>query len=483
MSTPKFSLQPKYQSKAADLLLLLYSDKNTPLFSVSQIPPTVAKLLKAPTEPGSKAILFRGDVSGKPLLAVAGRLDEPFSNARLEAKRAIVLAFSAAKAEDCKRIVVPLKKGQRDFVSACHEGALLGGYRYDAYLSKKPKLPEVMVVAPDATEFRSQLLERETLYECVNFARDVLNEPPNDLKPPQLAVKYEKFGAACGLKVEVWDENRLKKERCGGVLAVGMGSDAKPRMVIAEYKPAGAKKHLCLVGKGMTFDTGGYGLKTVEHQIGMKYDMGGAAMMFASACAIAKLKLPIRVTCLTPLAENMISGSAYHNTSVLRTRSGKTVEVLHTDAEGRLILADALALAEERKPDWIVDAATLTGATVIALGEDIAGVYGNAPELIEAVIETGKAEDELYWELPLHRPYAEKLKTTIADIKNRGDRWGGGITAALVLKEFVTDAAKWVHIDIAGPGCKEDPLFHLGRGAKGFGVKSMVALARTLSGN
>lgn len=480
MSTPKFTLVSKYKPKANDLLLLLFEDQDSPLFAKNQVPAAILKAIKTPAEKGGKSIVFRGEITEKNLLAQAIRLDKEHSNVRLEIKKAVAAAFDTAKSENCKRVIVLIAKQADEHVLACHEGAVLGGYRYDEYLSKKPKLAEVVVATPLGTDFRTAIHGREMIYECVNFARDVLNDPPNDLKPPQLAEKFKKFGGKSGLKVEVWDEKRLKKEKCGGVLAVGMGSEAKPRMVIVEYKPQSARTHICLVGKGVTFDTGGYGLKPADTQIGMKYDMGGAAMVFAAACAIARQKLPVRVTCFTPLVENMISGGAFHTTSVLRMRNGKSVEVGHTDAEGRLILADALTLAEEKKPDWIIDAATLTGATVVALGEDIAGVYGNSEDLVSELIEVGKAEDELYWELPLHGPYAEKMKTTIADIKNRGDRWGGGITAALFLKEFVSDDSKWIHIDVAGPAGKEDPLNHLGKGAKGFGVKSLVELARKL---
>jgi hypothetical protein len=188
----------------------------------------------------------------------------------------------------------------------------------------------------------------------------------------------------------------------------------------------------------------------------MKYDMGGAAMCFAAACAIARLKLPLRVTVLTPLAENAISGEAFMNTSILTTRSGKTIEVHSTDAEGRLLLADALVLASERKPDWIVDAATLTGACVVGLGEDIAGALGTDTDFTQALVKAGVDVGEWFWELPLHLPYIECMKTTVADVKNSaGHRWGGAITAAVFLKEWVPDGQKWVHCDIAGRGARK----------------------------
>ncbi|MGQ9592879.1 MAG: M17 family metallopeptidase, partial [Planctomycetota bacterium] len=273
----------------------------------------------------------------------------------------------------------------------------------------------------------------------------------------------------------------LERERCGGILGVGRGASSGPLLVIAEYSPRAARGHLALVGKGVTFDSGGYGLKPADSQVGMKYDMAGAAAAFLAACAIARLRVPLRVTVFAPLVENVISPEAYLTTAILRTRSGRTVEVRHTDAEGRIILADALALASERKPDWIVDLATLTGACVVALGEDIAGVFGTSREFTRRFLEASKREGERFWELPLHKPYEEQLKTTVADCKNVGGRWGGSILGAVFLKAWVPDGAKWLHLDIAGPGCKESGLDHVGKGGKGFGVKTLVSLARDLA--
>ena len=228
----------------------------------------------------------------------------------------------------------------------------------------------------------------------MNFARDVLNEPANVIFPQSLAEAFQSFGGEAGLRVTVWNEKRLEKERCEGILSVGKGSSWKPRLVIGRYAPKNAKGHLALVGKGVTFDTGGYCLKPAAGQKGMKMDMGGAAMVFGAACAIARAELPIQVSVYTPLAHNDISSTAYHTTDVLTMRSGRTVQVDNTDAEGRLILADALDVAKEDEPDWIIDAATLTGAAVVALGEDIAAAYGTnrdfTASLLEAAAEVGE---------------------------------------------------------------------------------------------
>jgi leucyl aminopeptidase len=447
------------------------------------VPKPVLKVAKAPREEGGSWTVFSGRVGAAEIMGRAVRLDAKHADPHTELKKVVAGAVRGAKQEGVKRVVVMVAREREPLVAPAHEGALLGTYVFDRYLAKKERRAPVLLVTDTsrAPALRQALSDRAKLYECVNFARDVLNEPPNTIKPPSLARAFQEMGRDSGLKITVWDDKRLADENCGGILGVGQGSQAKPRLVIGEHQPRGAVKHLCLVGKGVTFDTGGYGLKPADAQVGMKYDMGGAAMVFGAACAIARLAIPLRVTVFTPLVENMVSGEAYHTTSILTTRTGRTVEVQHTDAEGRLILTDALALAAEAKPDWIVDAATLTGACVVALGEDIAGLYGTDPSFTRNLLDAGAAEGERFWELPLHRPYGDQLKATVADCRNVGNRWGGSITAALFLKEWVPGRIKWIHCDIAGPGTKEEPLDHLGKGAKGFGVKALTALARRLA--
>lgn len=314
----------------------------------------------------------------------------------------------------------------------------------------------------------------------VNRARDLLNEPPSIINPVTLAEQFVSMGKEAGLKVTVWDEKKIQKEGMNALLAVGKGSTYPPRLVIGEHRSRKSKAHLILVGKGVTFDTGGYCLKPADAQIGMKFDMGGAAACFCAACAISKAKIPLNLTVITPICENAISSTAYKTTDVIVTRAGKSVQVDNTDAEGRLILADALSLAAEKRPNWLIDVATLTGACVVALGEDIAGLMGQHKGLIDTIMAAGQYSGELFWELPLHMPYREQLKTEIADIKNIGKRWGGALTGAIFLKEFVPDEIPWVHADIAGPAVKEEPLGHLGKGAKGFGVKTLYFTAKRL---
>ncbi len=481
MATSEFILKKGFKFEADDLLLFFYDKEEEPLFSKGQVP----GFLPEPKCPGEKAkgvTIAAGTYRNKRYVARAIRLsDEDVSPEEL-LKRAVSSAISNAEEEDLKRVVIFLSRANHSLIGPCQEAALLGGYRFDKYLEKKAEpcpVHCVLEVNPGPDE-KKGLKQRAETYEWVNFARDILNEPPNEIQPESLAAIFQAEGKKAGLKVTVWDEKRLKKEGCGGILAVGKGASSKPRLVIGEYRPRKAKGYLCLVGKGVTMDTGGYCLKPAKSQIGMKYDMGGAAMTFAAACAMARLKIPMRVTVITPLVENDISSSAFHTTDIITIRNGKTVQVDNTDAEGRLILADALCIASELKPDWIVDAATLTGACVVALGEDIAGVFGSDRQFNSTIVKAGENVGECLWEMPLHMPYMDQLKTTIADMKNIGSRWGGAITAALFLKKFVSDELKWSHIDIAGPCVKEEPLGFLGKGAKGFGVKTLMELANML---
>jgi leucyl aminopeptidase len=487
MTTPRFSVAMRYTPRDGDFVCAPYHSARKPAFP-KELAPGGVKLATADDE-GASRLLFLGTGFAGTKTAHGGirtyRLDGPAETPAHAVRQMVASALKEAKRNDLKRVVVLLDPADESLALAVQDGALLGGYAFDKYLKKKETPLPVLLAAPGRghAALKRALKREETVSGFVNFARDVLNEPAAVIHPPSLAREFQAAGRAAGLTVQVWDEKRLRREKCGGILAVGQGSAHKPRLVIGEYRPRGAKTHIALVGKGVTFDTGGYSLKPSQYQAKMKYDMGGAAMMFAAACAIAKLKLPVRVTVLTPLAQNDVSSEAFHVHDILATRNGTTVEVMNTDAEGRLILADALALAGEKEPDAILDAATLTGACAVALGEDIAGVYGTDERLTEKVLSAGEAAGEYLWRLPLHKPYAKGLKATIADCQNIAkSRYGGSITAALFLQKFVPDGVPWIHLDIAGPGAKEEPIGHLGGGAKGFGVKTMVRLAETLGG-
>jgi len=480
MSAPVFKHTTTLSLKNGDLLLLPWMDGEKACFRAEGIPGIAAD--NAPEKEGKTLTVFAGLTGKNRVVARAVRLDAEHITPAAALRQAVSEAVSLCESENLRRVVILLDSDDTGLVHAAHDGAVTGGYRFDTYLSEKPRLPEVTAVVKKGMKgIRKQTRADAIIFKYCNFARDILNEPPNAVNPVTLAGICREKGTEAGLKITVWDEKKLKQEKCGGILAVGQGASAPPRLLIAEYRPRGASKHLVLVGKGITFDTGGYCLKPSSSQIGMKYDMGGAAAVLGAGMAIAAMKIPIRLTVLAPLAENDISSSAYHTTDIITMRNGKSVQVDNTDAEGRLILADALVLACEKKPDWIIDAATLTGACCVALGEDIAGLFGENDELNGRLIACGKECGELFWPLPLHMPYMEELKATGADCRNIGGKWGGALTAALFLKKFVQDDIPWIHLDIAGPAVKEEPLGHLGKGAKGFGVKTMVRLAEELA--
>ena len=310
-----------------------------------------------------------------------------------------------------------------------------------------------------------------------------MNEPPSSLTPEKFAATFvERFAGVAGVTVEVWDEDRIATERLGGLLGVARGSTQPPRLVRVQYQPAdpieidGRVPHLALVGKGITFDSGGLSLKTATGMETMKTDMGGAAAVLSAVDAAAALGARIRITAFTPLTENMPSGSAIKPGDVLTTRNGKTIEVLNTDAEGRLVLADGLTLAAEEGPDAIVDLATLTGAQVVALGKEIAGLLGNDDGLMAELRAAGDRAGEPLWPLPLPDDYRSHIESEIADMRNVGrPGQAGSIAAAMLLREFVADVP-WAHLDIAGPARSDENSRYLSKGGTGFGVRTLVEL-------
>jgi leucyl aminopeptidase len=303
---------------------------------------------------------------------------------------------------------------------------------------------------------------------------------------PASMVKAVQTGTkGLGLKIQVWDEKALAKDGFGGILAVGMGSSRPPRLVKIEYKPKGAKKHLALVGKGITFDTGGLSLKPAESMVGMKYDMTGAATSYQAIVAIARLGLPVQVTAWLCLAENMPSSTAQRPDDVIKIRNGKSVEVLNTDAEGRLVLADGLSAAVETKPDLIIDIATLTGAATIALGNRYAGLMG-AEKAIKTVETAAAKAGELVWHMPLPAELRSLLNSDVADIANVkiGNRAGGMLIGGHFLREFVPAEIDWAHLDIAGPADNSGAAYgYTPKGGTGVILRTLVAVAEGLSGN
>jgi leucyl aminopeptidase len=375
---------------------------------------------------------------------------------------------------------------QDDVLAAVAESFLLVGYRFDRYkLERKPSKVEALVLigekAPKPAKWKPVLDRAAAVAGLVCAARDIVNEPPSVATPSFIAKHAERLAVETpGLKLEVWSGRRLEREKLFGLIAVARGAAEEPRFIQLRYAPSSAKARVALVGKGITFDSGGLSLKPAKSMETMKYDMAGAATVLSAVAAVAKLGLPIAVTAYAPATENLPGERAQKPGDVITFMNGKTAEVLNTDAEGRLILADALALAAKTKPDVIVDVATLTGAARVALGNAYAAVLGNDQPTVDALMAAGRTVGEPLWQLPLAREYKEEIRSPIADVKNVGGAEGGTITAALFLEEFVGDA-KWAHLDIAGPAFAERETVLSGKGATAFGVRLLVEWLRTLA--
>jgi leucyl aminopeptidase len=364
-------------------------------------------------------------------------------------------------------------------VQAAVEGIGLGAYRFDGYKKPNPddvalsKATVLVSARTDAKAAKAAAKAGSVLVDAVTFARDLVNTPAGDMVPETLAKRAQAMAKEVGLSCKVWTDTQLATGGFGGILGVGKGSVHPPRMIELTYKGAGTAKPLALSGKGITFDSGGLSLKDASGMEWMKADMGGAASILGAMMAIARLKPKVNVIAAIPCSENLPSGSAQRPGDVIHHRGGTTSEVLNTDAEGRLVLADSLAYLTEKKPQCIVDTATLTGACMVALGTDIAGAFGNDDVLAQELVTAGTEVGEPIWQMPLWRDYRSLIESKVADIKNTGKRYGGAITAAWFLAEFVGDTP-WVHLDIAGPAFLEQA-HDLGPvGATGVPVRALV---------
>jgi leucyl aminopeptidase len=395
-------------------------------------------------------------------------------------RRAAGAAARALKGTAAAAFALPMSGAEQ--AGAVAEGLLLGAYAFDEYKSGdngKGPLDSATLVGPGAkVKPVKQAVERaEVVADAVNQARSWINTPPRDLPPKEFADSAVKYAKGVKLDIEVLDEKALAKGGYGGIVGVGQGSARPPRLVRMAYQPGRPRKHVAIVGKGITFDSGGLSLKPTDAMVTMKSDMSGAAAVLAAVVAIAKLAPKVAVTAYAPLAENMPSGTAQRPSDVLTMYGGKTVEVLNTDAEGRLVLADVLARASEDEPDLIVDVATLTGACVVALGKRVSGIMSNDAELLDRVHDASRRAGDQMWPLPLPEELREKLDSPVADIANVGERWGGALSAGIFLKEFVADGIKWAHLDIAGPAFNEEgPFGYTPKGGTGAGVRTLVQL-------
>jgi leucyl aminopeptidase len=357
-------------------------------------------------------------------------------------------------------------------------GTVLGAYSFDEYKSdpKTSKITSLTLVSCDMSD--EEIASALSLANGVVLARDLVNRPAADTPPTALAEIAS--GLSAEVEVKVYDEDEIVKAGFGGLIAVNLGADRPARMVVMRYSPQGADKTVAFVGKGIVFDSGGLSIKPAAGMETMKTDMAGAAAVMGAVKAIAELGLAVNVIGITPLTENLTGGSAQKPGDVMRAYNGKTIEVLNTDAEGRLVLADGLALAAESEPDLIVDIATLTGAAKVALGPLIGGLFASDDEAAELVLSAAEAAGEKMWRMPLEAEYKPMIESDIADMKNIAGRWGGAITAGLLLSEFVGDVP-WVHLDIAGPARADKNDHYISKGGTGFGVGTLVEVARAVA--
>ncbi len=389
------------------------------------------------------------------------------------------------RADGVSRLTISLPLDADEAVScAVAEGGELGNYSFDRYKTVRPedRLPEPEVVCLLKGDEKG-LAKGRALGEAQNWSRDLANEPGNILSPQGLAEVAERWGKTAGVSVEIWDEKRLLEEGMEGLYSVGKGSANPPRLVHLLWKPGGVPlKRVAFVGKGITFDSGGLNLKPADFLRTMKGDKTGACNVLAVLRASAAMKIPCEVHGIVALAENMPGGGSFRPDDILRMRNGKTVEIDNTDAEGRLVLADALSYASEQNPDAIIDMATLTGACAVALGTNMAGLFSSDDELASRFLEASARRGERFWRLPLEDDQiAEGLKSPVADLVNSGSRYGGAIFAAQFLREFVKEGIPWAHLDIAGVDFNKEERGVQGKGASGYAVRSCLEYLLSLT--
>ncbi len=371
-------------------------------------------------------------------------------------------------------------------LAAFVEGFELAAYRFGKYKAEGDVAPAVaeltfVAAAPPAEKSLEPLWHAIAVgLAGVTLARDLVNEPAAVKTPTYLADLAKKLGKEAGIEVEVWEPKRIASEKLAGLVAVARGSNEEPRFVHLRYRGKGAKRRVALVGKGITFDSGGLSLKPAKSMETMKCDMAGAAAVLGTMTALGRLEPAVDVDGFIPITENLPGGKAQKPGDVIRFRNDKTVEVLNTDAEGRLVLADALMLAAETKPDAIIDLATLTGACMVALGTQVAGLFANDQALADRLLTVASETGEPLWQMPLVAEYKDDIKSAVADLKNIGGGHAGSITAALFLQEFV-GTTPWVHLDIAGPAFLEKGLPYAPKGGTGFGVRTLLRYLTTLA--
>ncbi len=470
--------------EAADLAVLV-------VFEGEPLPVTVAELLEADdfrARAKETLLLYpRGAVAPRRLLLIG--LGKPDAVSLDLVRQVAALAAQKAHKLQVAGFVMGLHGGlpfpAAQAGQAFAEGLELGLYRYLDYKSNPSSAQTFdvervsVLVLGEADAITAGVAQGQAIARGVAVARDLANAPGNAVVPATLGAKAEEMGAQLGLQVTVLDKAGLEAQGFGGILAVGQGSANEPRFIVMEYgQAAEGTPTICLVGKGITFDTGGISIKPAANMDNMKMDMGGAAAVFGAMHATAELQLPLHVVGIVCAAENMPSSTAYKPGDIIKTLSGKTVEVINTDAEGRIVLADGLFYAQRYNPAAVVDLATLTGAIMVALGPHAIGLMGTSQDLADRLMRAGETTAERAWQLPLWTEYRDMMKSDIADLKNTGGRSGGAITAGGFLAAFAGEMP-WVHLDIAGTAWVERATKpYLSRGATGIGVRLLVELLR-----
>jgi leucyl aminopeptidase len=444
---------------------------------------------------GAADLFDSGEIAGKPLeltllhhapgvratrvlLAGAGK-PEKFDAAEMRRLSGAAVRYLKAKSIKSVALALDAEFGGDDFASAAIEGAILGDFEPDRYKKDDDKKAiDAFALAADTAGLDAAVERGRILAEAQNFTRGLVNEPANRLTPLVMADAARTMAAEFGLECEVLDRDAMEKLGMGSLLGVALGSAQPPVLIVLGYRPATPQgsAHLGLVGKGVTFDTGGISIKPADGMEKMKYDMAGGAAMMGAMRAIAQLRPAIAVSAFVPCVENMPGSRAQRPGDIVTAMNGKTIEVINTDAEGRLILADALTYARRQGCTHLVDAATLTGAVAVALGHLNVGLFASEDGMRDRLLAASRAEGERMWPLPLEDDYKEYLKSAFADIANVGGRWGGAVTAALFLKEFAEDTP-WVHLDIAGTAWLDEAKPYLAKGPTGLPVRTLVRLA------
>src|SRR6267378_4410335 len=482
-----------------DCLVVVVLDQSEKDQSKKDKPVVTVESSDAGVREAAKDVIASGEVTGKTFETTL--LHRP---AGLKAKRLLLVGggkaknFSSAELRKLAGAAVRTLKGKsirsfafalpQDGVTAAEgtrsvvEGVFVGDFDPDYYKSdrKDQKIDSVTVVAQgDQATLEQALNIGRVVGESQNFTRDLVNEPSNRMTPTMMAERATKMAGEVGLKCETYGADKIKELKMGAFWGVAQGSDEPPALIVLRYEPAGAMDniHLGLVGKGITFDTGGISIKPADGMEKMKYDMAGGATMIGVMRAIALLKPKVKVTAIVCATENMPSGKAQKPGDVQIAMSGKTIEVLNTDAEGRLVLADGLCYARQLGCTHLVDAATLTGAVVVALGYVNAGIFASDDQMYERFANANKQAGEKMWRLPLDDEYKENLKSNIADMVNAGSRWGGAIFAAMFLKEFAEDTP-WIHLDIAGTAWMEEAKPWIAKGPSGIALRSLVEFVK-----